>query len=70
MGALVEEARRWGRPRGRAIFLILRFTGMRRGSWRASAPPPILGRYVCNSMSRSPSLVRMVGLDLLGATIT
>lgn len=32
MDALVEEARRRGRPRDLAIFLILRFTGMRRGS--------------------------------------
>jgi hypothetical protein len=40
MDALVEEAKRWGRPRDRAIFLILRLTGMRRG-WVAglgSAP--------------------------------
>jgi site-specific recombinase XerD len=32
MDALVAEARRGGRPRDLAIFLILRFTGMRRGS--------------------------------------
>jgi integrase/recombinase XerC len=32
MDALVEEAKHRGRPRDLAIFLILRFTGMRRGS--------------------------------------
>jgi site-specific recombinase XerD len=32
MDALVEEAKQRGRPRDLAIFLILRFTGMRRGS--------------------------------------
>jgi integrase/recombinase XerC len=32
MDALVQEAKRRGRPRDLAIFLILRFTGMRRGT--------------------------------------
>ncbi len=32
MDALIEAAKRRGRPRDLAIFLLLRFTGMRRGS--------------------------------------
>src|SRR5262245_24683573 len=32
MDALVEETKRRGRPRDLAIFLVLQFTGMRRGS--------------------------------------
>jgi site-specific recombinase XerC len=37
MDALIDAARHRGRPRDLAIFLLLRFTGMRRGRWRASA---------------------------------
>ena len=32
MDALIEAAKRRGRPRDLAIFLVLRYTGMRRGS--------------------------------------
>jgi len=43
MDALIEAARSRQRPRDVAVFLILRFTGMRRESWATTCKRSTLG---------------------------